>query len=117
VLGEDAAHDECGDREEVDAVGEGGAALSGELEEGLVDERRRLQRVPGPFAAQLPVGDPLELRVEEREEPLERRAVPRRPGVEQPGDLPGIQRRAGQTRTLLPAARRPVRLRTSTLRA
>ena len=96
VLGEDAPHDERGDREKVDAVGELRPALAGELEKGLVDERGRLQGVPGPLAAQLAVGDPLELRVEERKELFERRAVACRPGVEQPGDFARIRRRGCQ---------------------
>ncbi len=91
MLGEDPPHDERRYRQEMNPVGELRAALPGELEEGLVHEGGRLEGVPRPLAAQLPVGNPLQLGIEEWKELLEGVAVACRPGVEQPGDLARIR--------------------------
>ena len=57
-------------------------ALVDESQVGLVDERRGLQRVPGPLAAQVAVRQEVELPLDQRHEPLERGAITLRPGKE-----------------------------------
>src|SRR5690606_34601387 len=91
VLDQDPAHDPAGDRQEMTAIAEARAVLPGELEEGLVDDGGRLQRVAGALAAHGAAGDAPQLRVELAEEPLERGGVAGAPGVEQRGDLSGFE--------------------------
>ena len=62
-------------------------AAAGELEVGLVHQRGGLQRVAAALAVELAVGDPAEVFVHQRDQPLQGAAVARLDGLEQPGDF------------------------------
>src|SRR5688572_14697988 len=53
----------------------------------LIDERRGLQRVAGALAPHLPSRDPSQLRMHDRNEPLESRGIALAPGLKQLGNL------------------------------
>ena len=53
----------------------------------LVHQRGRLQRMAGPLRAEMPGRDRAQLRVDQRQEPLERAVIPLIPGPEILGDL------------------------------
>jgi hypothetical protein len=90
--------------------------LVDELEERLVDQRRRLQRVALALAAEVPPGQQLQLAADERQQAVERRAVAIAPGDEQVRDLPrggwlGVQRSfLGRLASILDRRQRRCRL-------
>jgi hypothetical protein len=86
MVDEDPAHHRRGEPEEVRAIAPGEPLLSGQAQVGLVDEGRRLQRVPLALAAQLRRGEPLELAVDQREELLVGRGFASPPGLQELGD-------------------------------
>src|SRR5215207_6612199 len=89
VVEQDASHDLRGDGEEVRAVLPVHALLVDEPEVRLVDERRRLERVPRVLAPHEVARDAVQLSLDEREEAFERRPVAVAPCDEQPRDLGG----------------------------
>jgi hypothetical protein len=75
VIDEDAAHQLRGHAEEMRAVLPPDVALVDQLDERLVDERRRLKRMLRALAPEIPGGHPPQLAVHGRHQPIERRAV------------------------------------------
>jgi hypothetical protein len=63
------------------------AAEAAQTEVRLVDEGGGLQRMAGPFGAEMPRRDRAELRVNQRQEALERVVIPLLPGPEILRDL------------------------------
>jgi hypothetical protein len=86
VVDEDPPHHGRGQAEEVRAVAPVEALLAGKAEIGLVNERRRLQRVPLALAAQLGCGEALELAVDERQQLFVGRGFAPPPGLQELGD-------------------------------
>ena len=72
VIDEDAAHHLRRHREEVRAILPGDAVLPHEPHERLVNQRRGLQRVVGPFAAQIRAGPSLQFAVDDRHQVVAR---------------------------------------------
>ena len=66
------------------------AVLVHEAEVGLVDQSRRAQGVLLALGAKLPVGDPPELLVDQRKQPVECGTVARAQLEQEVGDGPGI---------------------------
>ena len=75
VVDEDPAHDLRGHAEEVRPILPVDLPLINQSQIHLVNERRRLQAVAGSLAPQLARGDPAELRVDERQQLIERAPV------------------------------------------
>ena len=48
---------------------------------GLVDQRRRLERVPGPLTAHIPPGQAAQFRVHQRDEPIQSGAIAGAPSL------------------------------------
>jgi hypothetical protein len=57
--------------------------VPGELEVGLVDERRGVPRLAGAHPRELAVGDPAQLRVEQRQQRVEGRSIAFGRGVQE----------------------------------
>src|SRR5690606_34823027 len=75
MIDEDLAHRTGGDRQEMRAVAWLTARTLEKLQIGLMDQRRGVQRMPRLFTTQLPLRDPPELRVDEREQLIEGIAI------------------------------------------
>ena len=73
------------DGEELRAVLPVGVLLIHELEVGLVDERRGLQRVLGPLSPEMRVRDPVQFLVDERHQVIEGIAIALVPGEQEGG--------------------------------
>ena len=95
VIDQDAPHQPGGHREEVGAVLPFHLADVDQAQVRLVDERGRLERVPGALPAHLPVRETAQLLVHQGNQLLEGRFVARAPGDEQTGDLGRRGRRLG----------------------
>ena len=87
AVDQDPAHDLCGDTKEVSPVPPIDLPLIDESQVGFVDERRRLQRVPGPLATQLAPGDAAQLGIYERQQLVEGTVIPPTPIIEQRRDV------------------------------
>ena len=72
VVHQDLAHRSCCHGEEVPPVPPFDPALIDQLEVGLVHQARGAEGVTGPLALELPVGDPAQLRINQREEAVHR---------------------------------------------
>ena len=68
ALHQDLAHRQRGNGDEVGAVLELARPLGRQLEEGFVDERRGLESLAGPLAADVARGDAAQLVVDERQQ-------------------------------------------------
>jgi hypothetical protein len=86
VVDEDLADDPGGERVEVRAAGPGHLLLPLEAQIGIVDDRRRLERLVPPAAPQVRGGDPPQVVVDERHQPLGRRPVAGAPPLQEVGD-------------------------------
>lgn len=86
VVDQDAAHHLRGDGQEVRFVGECGGVASEQAHVGLVDQRRRLQRVSRILALQPAYGDAMQLAVDERDQFLGCRLVSVAQAVQQNRD-------------------------------
>ena len=73
MIHHDPPHQPRRDGEEMRAVSPARPLLVDQADIGLVDERRRLERVPGALASQLRARQPAQLLVDERHELLARR--------------------------------------------
>jgi len=62
-------------------------AETAQAEIGLVHESGRLQRMARPLRAKMPACDRTELRIDQRQKPLERAVIPLLPGPEILGDV------------------------------
>ena len=62
-------------------------AEAAQAEVGLVHQGGRLQGMAGPFRAEMPRRQRAQLRVDQRQEPLQRAVIPLLPGPEILGDL------------------------------
>ena len=71
VIDEHAAHDARGQCKEVRAVAQADRLRVDEPQVGLVDERGRLQTLPGPFAGHAAPRDLMELAVDERNQAIQ----------------------------------------------
>jgi hypothetical protein len=89
VVDEDLAHGAGGDAEEMRAVLPVDRAAADELEVGLVDEGRGLERVPRALVPEIGAGAAAQLVVHEREERVERTRVSGAPPPEELRDLSG----------------------------
>jgi hypothetical protein len=76
---EDPTHDLRGDTKEMSPVTPIAVALIDESQIGLVDECRRLQGVAHPLMPKLPLRDPAQLGVNERQQLIECAAIPATP--------------------------------------
>jgi hypothetical protein len=88
VAHEDVSHGLRGDREEVGARLPLDTIHADELEEGLVDESGRIERVAAALEPELPAGDSLELVVNDRDELIQGLAVPFAQREEKLRDVP-----------------------------
>jgi hypothetical protein len=70
IVDEDLAHQVGGHGQKLYLAIPAGLALGGHAEPGLVDQRRRLQRVVGPLAAQTARGEPAEFLVKQRNQDI-----------------------------------------------
>jgi len=66
VIDQHLPHDSWRDGEEVDLVGERSLGAIGEFQPGLVDQRRRLERVVRTLAGEVPQGNPVQLLIQRR---------------------------------------------------
>ena len=87
VVHEDAPHNASGYREEMRAVMPLNGLPVNQPDICLVDERRRLETVPDALSRHTASRDPVELLIDERNQPLEGVLVAVSPPEEQPGDL------------------------------
>ena len=84
-----ATHGLRRDAEEVGPVAPMYVPLIDELEVGLVDQGGRCQRLICVFAAEVGLGEPLQLDIQDLDEFAFRRPVPLAPGHEEPSDIVG----------------------------
>ena len=77
------------DGEEVGAVVPAHGARVDQAHVGLVDQRRRLQRVVRPLPPHVAPSQPMQLGLDERDQAIERRLLPVAPGQQQSGDVVG----------------------------
>jgi hypothetical protein len=112
VVDEDLAHQLRGDAEKVGAALPARPALVDQTQVSLIDERRGLQRVPGPLAAQVAVRQLMQLTLDERQQTVEGIGVACGPGGEQVGHLAGRGRAVAHLgtsagRSIFPDSTRP----------
>ena len=92
MVDENAAHHASRNRHEVCAIVPCDSVAIDQPQIRLVDERRRLKALRRTFARQAAACDPVELFVDERNQPLEGRLVAFPPLDQEPGDFRGVVR-------------------------
>ena len=89
VIDENAPHQAGRDAKKVRAILPADAPGVGQSKKRLVHQRRGLQRVSAPLAAHVPSSQAAQLRLHERQQPLERAIIAVAPRPQQLGDRPG----------------------------
>ena len=89
MIDQDAPHDARRHREEVRAILPRDVLHVDQPQVRLVDQRRRLEAVARTLAGHAAAGDPVQLAVDERNQPLEGVLVALSPFQQQSGDLGG----------------------------
>ena len=97
MVDQDPAHHLRGDAKEMRAILPVHLALIDELEEGFVDQGRGLKGVVAPLPAQVGGGEPPQLGINRRQEPVERILPPETPLLEQLRDLSAWRLHVGIT--------------------
>ena len=87
MVDQDPAHQLGGDAEEVRAALPVDLSLPGELEEGLVDERGRLEGVIAPLPGKIPGRERVQLVVHEGDQAFQGRAAAGLPLPQQASDI------------------------------
>jgi hypothetical protein len=80
IVDQYAPHQLRRDRKEVRAVLPLHAARLNQLEIGFINQRSSLQRMAGPLTADVSVGQAPQFSVDQRDQSVERRLIPARPG-------------------------------------
>ena len=89
MIDEHAPHESRRDAEKVRPVLPPKPPCAGQPQKRFVDQRCRLQGVIAPFAAHVRAGQAAQLRLDERQQPLERTRIPSAPPMQQLRDCPG----------------------------